>query len=93
MWIQTANVLPPKPFAPFSHRRRVRLLPSLAREQNLGLIEDCAQAHGARFKGKPVGSRGHAGTFSFCQDKIMTTGGEGGMLVLDDKVAEARLGS
>lgn len=56
----------------------------LAREHNLIVIEDCAQAHGAFYKGKPVGSIGHAGAFSFCQDKIMTTGGEGGLLALND---------
>jgi dTDP-4-amino-4,6-dideoxygalactose transaminase len=54
------------------------------------VIEDCAQAHGATFKGKPIGSFGHAAAFSFCQDKIITTGGEGGMLVLDDEQAWSR---
>lgn len=58
---------------------------TLARELKLVVIEDCAQAHGARYKSKPVGSLGHIGIFSFCQDKIMTTGGEGGMLVTNDK--------
>jgi len=52
-----------------------------AKENNLFVIEDCAQAHGAIYKGKHVGSWGDIGTFSFCQDKIMTTGGEGGMVV------------
>ena len=56
----------------------------LAREHDLIVIEDCAQAHGAFYKGKPVGSIGHAGAFSFCQDKIVTTGGEGGLLALND---------
>lgn len=56
----------------------------LAAEHNLVVIEDCAQAHGAFYKGKPVGSIGHAGAFSFCQDKILTTGGEGGLLALND---------
>lgn len=56
----------------------------LAAEHNLIVIEDCAQAHGAFYKGKPVGSMGHAGAFSFCQDKILTTGGEGGLLALND---------
>lgn len=56
----------------------------LAREHGLIVIEDCAQAHGAFYKGRPVGSIGHAGAFSFCQDKIMTTGGEGGLLALND---------
>ena len=53
---------------------------ALAREHGLKVVEDCAQAHGASYKGRPVGSLGDAAAFSFCQDKIMTTGGEGGML-------------
>ena len=57
----------------------------LARENHLKVIEDCAQAHGARYKGRAVGSIGNIGAFSFCQDKIMTTGGEGGMLTLNDE--------
>lgn len=57
----------------------------LAREHNLYIIEDCAQAHGARYKGKAVGSIGHVGCWSFCQDKIMTTGGEGGMVTTNDR--------
>ncbi len=57
----------------------------LAKKHNLWIIEDCAQAHGASYKGRKVGSIGHIGTFSFCQDKIMTTGGEGGMLTTSDK--------
>jgi dTDP-4-amino-4,6-dideoxygalactose transaminase len=48
------------------------------------VIEDCAQAQGATYKGRPVGSMGDAAAFSFCQDKIMTTGGEGGMLVTNN---------
>jgi len=56
----------------------------LAREHDLKVIEDCAQAHGARYKGRPVGSLGDVAAFSFCQDKIMTTGGEGGMLTTND---------
>ena len=60
----------------------------LAREHNLIVIEDCAQAHGAFYKGRPVGSIGHAGAFSFCQDKIMTTGGEGGLLAFNDKLVD-----
>jgi len=62
----------------------------LAREHGIFVIEDCAQAHGARYKGRPVGSIGHAAAFSFCQDKIITTGGEGGMLLLDDEQAWKR---
>ena len=58
---------------------------ALADRHNLYVIEDCAQAHGARYKGRSVGSIGHIGAWSFCQDKIMTTGGEGGMVTTDDE--------
>ncbi|ASP17316.1 DegT/DnrJ/EryC1/StrS aminotransferase family protein [Neisseria sp. oral taxon 020 str. F0370] len=58
---------------------------ALAEKHNLWVIEDCAQAHGARYKGKSVGSIGHVGAWSFCQDKIMTTGGEGGMVTTNSK--------
>lgn len=63
-------------------------LMDLARRVGLFVLEDCAQAHGATYKGRPVGTLGDVGSFSFCQDKILTTGGEGGLLVTD----EARLG-
>lgn len=55
-----------------------------AKLHSLKVIEDCAQAHGARYKGRSVGSIGHVGAWSFCQDKIMTTGGEGGMVTTND---------
>jgi dTDP-4-amino-4,6-dideoxygalactose transaminase len=58
---------------------------ALAAQHGLKVIEDCAQAHGARYKGRPVGSIGHVGAWSFCQDKIMTTGGEGGMVTTNDE--------
>lgn len=57
----------------------------LAALHDLKVIEDCAQAHGAKYKGRPVGSIGHIGAWSFCQDKIMTTGGEGGMVTTNDR--------
>lgn len=57
----------------------------LASRHGLKVIEDCAQAHGARYKGQSVGSIGHIGAWSFCQDKIMTTGGEGGMVTTNDE--------
>lgn len=57
----------------------------LAKQNGLMVIEDCAQAHGAKYKGKSVGSLGHIGCWSFCQDKIMTTGGEGGMVTTNDQ--------
>lgn len=58
---------------------------ALANQHGLYVIEDCAQAHGAKYKGRSVGSIGHIGAWSFCQDKIMTTGGEGGMLTTNDE--------
>lgn len=58
---------------------------NIAAAHDLKVIEDCAQAHGAEYKGRKVGSIGDIGTFSFCQDKIMTTGGEGGMLITNDE--------
>ena len=58
---------------------------ALAQAHNIYVIEDCAQAHGAKYKGCSVGSIGHIGAWSFCQDKIMTTGGEGGMVTTNDK--------
>lgn len=57
----------------------------LANEKGIYVIEDCAQAHGASYKGRAAGSIGHIGAWSFCQDKIMTTGGEGGMVTTNDE--------
>lgn len=57
---------------------------ALSAEHGFRVIEDCAQAHGARYRGKSVGGIGHIGAWSFCQDKVMTTGGEGGMITTDD---------
>ena len=59
---------------------------ALVEEHSLKVIEDCAQAQGALYKGQPVGSIGHVGAWSFCQDKIMTTGGEGGMVTTNDEL-------
>ena len=59
---------------------------ALSKEHGFYVIEDCAQAHGAKYKGRSVGSIGHVGAWSFCQDKIMTTGGEGGMVTTNSKV-------
>tara|TARA_A100001015_G_scaffold317069_1_gene433018 strand:+ start:1488 stop:2663 length:1176 start_codon:yes stop_codon:yes gene_type:complete len=63
----------------------------IANEYNVYVIEDCAQAHGAKYKGKSVGSIGHIGCWSFCQDKIITTGGEGGMVTTNEKVFWKRM--
>ena len=57
---------------------------ALAAERDIWVVEDCAQAHGAKIGGRSVGSIGHVGAWSFCQDKIMTTGGEGGMVTTND---------
>lgn len=66
---------------------------ALAKRHDLFVIEDCAQAHGARYRDVPVGSIGHVGCWSFCQDKIMTTGGEGGMVTTNDKALWSRMWS
>jgi dTDP-4-amino-4,6-dideoxygalactose transaminase len=68
-------------------------LMALARERRLKVVEDCAQAHGAQADGRPVGGVGHVGCFSFCQDKIISTGGEGGMVVTDDETVFQRMWS
>lgn len=59
---------------------------ALAEVQGFKVIEDCAQAHGARYKNRSIGSMGHMGAWSFCQDKVMSTGGEGGMVTTNDEV-------
>jgi dTDP-4-amino-4,6-dideoxygalactose transaminase len=60
-------------------------LRELAAARGLRLVEDCAQAHGARYKGRTVGGLGDIGAWSFCQDKIITTGGEGGMITTNSR--------
>jgi dTDP-4-amino-4,6-dideoxygalactose transaminase len=64
---------------------------ALADAHNLKLIEDCAQAHGAKLNGVPVGGLGDVAAWSFCQDKIMTTGGEGGMVTCNDETIWRRM--
>lgn len=66
---------------------------ALAHEHGLKVIEDCAQAHGALYKGRPVGTFGHIGAWSFCQDKIISTGGEGGLVNTDDEALWQRMWS
>ncbi len=65
----------------------------LSQRNKLYLIEDCSQAHGALYKGKKVGSIGHIGTWSFCQDKIISTGGEGGMITTNYKALYEKMWS
>ena len=57
----------------------------IANENNIFVIEDCAQSHGGKYKGKFLGSIGDIGCWSFCQDKIMTTLGEGGMVTTNNE--------
>lgn len=66
---------------------------ALAESRGIKVIEDCAQAHGARIDGRSVGAFGHANAWSFCQDKIITTGGEGGMVTTDDPELWSRMWS
>lgn len=63
----------------------------LARNNDLFVIEDCAQAIGATYRGRMVGTIGHVGSFSFCQDKIITTAGEGGMVTTNDTALFKRM--
>ena len=67
----------------------VPAMTELIRGRDIKLIEDCAQAHGAEIDGQSVGSFGDAAAFSFCQDKIISTGGEGGLLTIRDEAAWA----
>lgn len=53
----------------------------IAKRHNLYVVEDAAQAHGALYKGRKVGTIGDVASFSFWEDKLMTTGGEGGMII------------
>lgn len=66
-------------------------LMALAERHGLYVIEDCAQAHGATYRERSVGGLGHAAAWSFCQDKIMTTGGEGGMVTTNDSMLWRRM--
>ena len=66
---------------------------ALAEQHDLFVVEDCAQAHGATYKGSSVGGLGHVGCWSFCQDKIMSTGGEGGMVTCNDRELWSRMWS
>lgn len=66
---------------------------ALSEKYGFYVIEDCAQAHGAKYKERSVGTIGHIGAWSFCQDKIMTTGGEGGMVTTNDKALWSKMWS
>ena len=66
---------------------------AVAQASKLAVVEDCAQAHGALYNGQPVGTLGDIGCFSFCQDKIISTGGEGGLVITDDEALYQRMWS
>ena len=66
---------------------------ALAEPRGIAVIEDCAQAHGARIGGQSVGSFGVINAWSFCQDKIISTGGEGGMVTTNDAALWDRMWS
>ena len=61
------------------------IIQEICKKHNLYLIEDCAQAHGAQYNNQSVGSFGDVNAWSFCQDKIMSTAGEGGMVTTNNK--------
>ena len=64
---------------------------ALAETRGIAVIEDAAQAHGSLYKGRKVGTIGRAGCFSFWEDKIITTGGEGGCVITDDDALADRM--
>ena len=71
----------------------MEMITAFASQYGLKVIEDCAQAHGAADNGRQVGGLGDVGCFSFCQDKIITTGGEGGMVVTDNAAVYRKMWS
>jgi perosamine synthetase len=74
----------------FGHPVDMDRLMAIARKHDLAVVEDCAEAHGARCRGRVVGSFGDMGCFSFYANKVITTG-EGGMVVTNDEALAARL--
>lgn len=96
--LDSQNITPESITASLSHRTKAILcvhlngwpcdmaaIMPLAKQHGLFVIEDCAQAHGSKIDGKFAGTWGDIGVFSFCQDKIMTTAGEGGMILTNEK--------
>jgi dTDP-4-amino-4,6-dideoxygalactose transaminase len=69
----------------YGHPADMEALLDLAKHNGLFVLEDCCQAHGARYKGRRVGSMGMAGCFSFYPSKNLTVFGDGGILVTDDE--------
>lgn len=73
------------------HPAKMDALLALAEARDIAVIEDAAQAHGALYKGRKVGAIGRVGCFSFWEDKIITTGGEGGCVITDDSALADRM--
>jgi dTDP-4-amino-4,6-dideoxygalactose transaminase len=74
----------------YGHPANLDGVRQLCRERSLWLLEDCAQAHGAAWRGRRVGAFGRAGAFSFYPSKNLTVMGDGGILVTDDDEVAAR---
>ncbi len=74
----------------YGHPAEMGPINDVARRHGLWVVEDAAEAHGAHYRGKPVGSLGTCATFSFFGNKIVTTG-EGGMITTDDDELAAKL--
>jgi perosamine synthetase len=74
----------------YGHPCNMQELTQIAKDYNIFLIEDCAEAIGSRYKGKHVGTFGDIATFSFFGNKSITTG-EGGMVVTDDQTLYNRI--
>src|SRR5215472_8063887 len=68
----------------YGHPANLYRVLEVARQRNLWVIEDCAQAHGARFNGNRVGALGMAGVFSFYPSKNLTVMGDGGCITTND---------
>ncbi len=73
------------------HPAEMDELLALAAPLGIAVIEDAAQAHGALHQGRKVGTMGRVGCFSFWEDKIMTTGGEGGCVITNDDALAERM--
>ena len=74
----------------YGHPADMEPIMQVAQKHNLTVIEDCAESHGATYRGKMTGTFGHMGCFSFYANKIITTG-EGGMILTDDPVLVEKL--
>jgi perosamine synthetase len=75
----------------YGHPADLDRITEIARRHQLWVIEDCAQAHGALYKGRPVGSGGSAAAFSFYPSKNLTVMGDGGCILTDDDAVAERI--